>query len=100
MKMKRPTRSSVGPNPSSTSTQTEVPVSGGSALITTLLVASRLSRLALSTKVGSSVLNATDGLPLIPDGGGVFCLKSPSIVLPVDVICFTLPSVTCCWKYV
>ena len=75
-------------------------MSGGWALITTLWVASRLSRLALSTKVGSSVLKATDGLPLIPAGGAVLCLNSPSIVLPVDVICFTLPSATCCWKYV
>ena len=44
-----------------------------------------------SANAGRSVLKCVDGEPLTPFGGAVSCLKSPSIVSPVEVTSATLP---------
>ena len=84
---------SVGPKPKSSVSQSGWPSSIGWALMTTFFW-SRSGVMPSSPRSGRWVLKWIDGEPVVPLGGAVTFLKSPSIASPVEVTSATLPLAT------
>ena len=94
--MSRPTNSSVGPKPTSSSATAAAPASGGLALTGTPLSPAACANSSSSPKDGRWVVKRSTCSALPSFGGYSACfLNWPSIVSPVEVISVTLPA--CTW---
>ena len=89
------TISSAGPKLNSNVTNTDVPVDGEVALITTPLDCSSASSALLLANSGSSVTNSLAGVAVLFAGYRTAVRKLPCTVVPFDEIELTLPALTC-----
>ncbi len=87
----RPTKSTVGPKPSSRFSHHGAPVSSGWAFTTTPFVCRRCDSCLVSAKAGISVLNL---LVACESWYVVGFLNVPWIAVPFEVIWLTLPPLT------
>ena len=89
----------VGPKASRNVSSGLRPVSGGSALSTTPLLCRSFVSSSVLTNVGTCVLKWSTSLVSFAPCGlyGVFSLRVPSIVSPLEEISLTLPCSTC-WR--